>query len=221
VSNGIGSHTKPNRGANDLWLTPPALLSALGRFDIDPCACPDPRPFDTAKFHISRPDDGLAFGWRGRVWCNPPYGPETTVWLERMAKHNWGTALVFARTETDAWQRWIWPYAKAILFIKGRLHFHFPDGSRAPSNAGGPSALVAYGNYDAAALRASGIQGCVVSPLPITRSGRRCALCELPIKRHHRHHFVGSRVQHNDCTDPELKQPQPSTQESFLKEEVC
>ena len=36
------------------------------------------------------------------------------------------------------------------------------------------------------------------------RRGRICSLCELPIKQHDRWHFVGSRVQHRDCEDPQL-----------------
>jgi predicted amidophosphoribosyltransferase len=36
------------------------------------------------------------------------------------------------------------------------------------------------------------------------KTGRICSICELPINRHDRWHFVGSRVQHRDCTDPDL-----------------
>lgn len=41
--NGIGSHTLPNNGESDIWLTPPEIVGALGHFDLDPCAAPDPR----------------------------------------------------------------------------------------------------------------------------------------------------------------------------------
>ena len=62
---GIGGHERPNNGAEELWLTPPQLLSVLGPFDLDPCACPDPRPWPTAKRHIALPEDGLAAQWGG------------------------------------------------------------------------------------------------------------------------------------------------------------
>lgn len=53
-----------------------------------------------------------------------------------------------------------WPCAKAgVLFLQGRLHFHFPDGRRAPHNSGGPSCLVAYGKQNARALCESGLLG--------------------------------------------------------------
>jgi hypothetical protein len=65
---GIGSHTKPNQGDTNTWLTPVHILQALGPFDLDPCAAPSPRPWSTAKFHIELPEDGLAASWYGN-WC--------------------------------------------------------------------------------------------------------------------------------------------------------
>jgi hypothetical protein len=159
--NGIGSHTLPNNGAFDTWLTPPAILSELGTFDLDPCAAPSPRAWATAKSHIELPEDGLAIPWAGRVWLNPPYGRDIGAWLEKMAKHGNGIALTFARTETDAWG-WVWPYAAGVLFIAGRLHFCLPDGTRAKGNAGGPSALIAYSESDFQILKDSSIRGALV-----------------------------------------------------------
>jgi DNA N-6-adenine-methyltransferase (Dam) len=160
---GIGSH-HATRGANDTWLTPYQIISVLGVFDLDPCAAPSPRPWPTAKRHIELPEDGLSANWEGlRIYCNPPYGPETGTWLEKMARHRYGVALVFARTETIAWQRWVWPFAKAILFLDGRLNFRLPDGTDPRKNAGGPSALIAYSDFDASVLRSCGISGCLVT----------------------------------------------------------
>lgn len=162
---GIGSHTIPNGGRHELWLTPPQVLMGLGRFDLDPCACPAPRPWPTADRHVALPDDGLSCEWRGRVWLNPPYGDSLGAWLERMAMHGKGIALTFARTETDAWQRWVWPYARLVLFVDGRLYFYLPDGTRAAGNAGGPSALIAYSDEDATLLDNSGLNGAYVVPV--------------------------------------------------------
>lgn len=159
---GIGGHTLPNNGQYDTWLTPPEIVTALGPFDLDPCAAPWPRPWDTATVHVVPPMDGLALPWVGRVWLNPPYGDKLCAWLEKMARHGSGIALTFARTETEAWQRWVWPWAKAVLFLAGRIHFRLPDGTRAAGNAGGPSALIAYSEYDVLMLLQSGIPGAVV-----------------------------------------------------------
>lgn len=160
---GIGGHTKPNNGQDELWLSPPQIISRLGKFDLDPCACPDPRPWPTAERHIALPEDGLSADWGdARVWLNPPYGAKTAMWMEKMAQHNFGTALIFARTEVEFWHRSIWPNAKAILFIEGRLYFHLPDGTRAKGNAGGPSALISYSDLDTENIMASGIKGFLV-----------------------------------------------------------
>lgn len=137
------------------WSTPPAILAALGPFDDDPCA----------------PDEvwsGLAREWRGRVWLNPPY-TRIGAWMERMAGHGQGTALVFARTETRWFAAEVWGGATAMLFLFGRLHF-YRRGERAPGGGGAPSVLVAYGNYDAERLRTSGIPGAFVHGFHATRT---------------------------------------------------
>jgi hypothetical protein len=154
---GIGGHHAPVM-KNDEWLTPPHVLQALGRFDLDPCA-PINRPWETAAQHFTAVDDGLSKPWHGRVWFNPPYGQETGRWMERLASHGRGTALIFARTETAIFFPWVWGHAHAVLFLKGRLHFHYVDGARAKANAGGPSVLVAYGELDARVLQMADLPG--------------------------------------------------------------
>ena len=144
------------RMKNDEWLTPPEINGALGYFDLDPCS-PIVRPWPTAATHYTIEDDGLAQPWEGRVWCNPPFGREAIKWLRRMVKHGDGVALIPARTETAMFYECVWGVADAVLFIKGRPHFHYVDGRRAPFNSGAPICLVAYGAANAAALRASGL----------------------------------------------------------------
>jgi hypothetical protein len=156
----IGGHQSPKMDS-DVWLTPPDILSALGDFDLDPAACVEPRPWPTAKQHYTIHDNGLKKPWHGRVWLNPPYGGPSVVgpWMRRMAHHNHGTALIFARTETAVFFDTVWRKASALLFIEGRLFFHYPDGRRAKNNSGGPSVLIAYGDSDAALLKRSGLNG--------------------------------------------------------------
>jgi hypothetical protein len=62
---------------------------------------------------------------------------------------------VFARTETEAFFASVWPYARSVLFLRGRLTFHYPDGSlpRNGANSGGPSVLIAYGDEAHARLQ--------------------------------------------------------------------
>lgn len=82
---------------------------------------------------------------RDRIWCNPPFGSQTATWLARMAIHGNGIALTFARTETEMFQKWVWPFADAVMFLAKRPHFYRPDGTRAKGNSGGPICLIAYG----------------------------------------------------------------------------
>ena len=142
-------------------LTPPGILAALGGFDLDPCACPEPRPWPTATRHVTPPDDGLAAVWHGRVWLNPPFGPKPlfTAFMRRMAEHGRGIALPAARTETAVWFDSVWATAQGVLFLKGRPHFHRCDGTRAAANSGCPVALIAYGKEDAAILERCGLPG--------------------------------------------------------------
>jgi hypothetical protein len=140
---GIGGHQKAYRGRSDDWLTPPELVDALGPFDLDPCASAG-QPWRTAATQYE--DGGLEREWFGFVWCNPPYGPAVGKWMRRLADHGNGLGLIFARTETADFHEQVWQRADALLFFRGRLHFHHPvTGSRARHNAGGPSVLVAYG----------------------------------------------------------------------------
>lgn len=163
----MGKHQSA-RMATDTWLTPPEILRALGEFDLDPCAAPN-QPWRTAKHEIRLPNNGLTAPWNGRVWLNPPYSREAVHWLERMGDHRYGTALVFARTETAWFQQFVWECADAILFLRGRVHFYRPDGTRARANAGAPSCLAAYGPVDAAALEQSEIAGALVRAWTVSR----------------------------------------------------
>lgn len=146
----------------DIWLTPRHILDALGPFDLDPCSAPDPTLWPTAHQHYTLPTDGLSEPWHGRVWLNPPYGQHAWVWLDRLADHGRGTALIFARTETAGSVEQVWQKADALLFLHGRLHFHRPDGTRAEANSGAPSVLIAYGDEDVERLRFSGLDGSLV-----------------------------------------------------------
>lgn len=150
------SHERVATGKEE-WLTPPDVLAALAPFDLDPCAPLSP-PWKIAETEYTIADNGLTKPWSGFVWCNPPYGNKTGDWLARMADHNNGIALVFARTETRMFFDHVWPVATAVFFIKGRLNFYHANGSRGDA-AGAPSVLIAYGEDGAKRLMGCGIEG--------------------------------------------------------------
>lgn len=146
-----------NVAGKDEWLTPPELLKKLGKFDLDPCS-PVNAPWETAKKHYTELDNGLLQPWKGRVFCNPPYGKKAKDWLIKCAEHNNCIALTFARTETKMFFESVWQKATAVLFIKGRLKFHHVTGEQAEC-AGSPSVLIAYGLKNALFLQKSKIEG--------------------------------------------------------------
>ncbi len=142
---------------DDDWLTPPGLVKLLGQFDTDPCS-PHHRPWDTAKVHFNQLQDGLRQEWRGRVWLNPPYS-KIAPWVEKMARHNSGMALVNAKTETRWFQSGIWNAANAVFFFQGRIRFFRPDGQPGPDDNRSPSCLAAYSATDAGILYRAGLAG--------------------------------------------------------------
>jgi hypothetical protein len=154
---GIGSHQSARMDSEE-WLTPPHILNQILPFDLDPCAAVN-QPWETAYHHLTKEDDGLYHQWKGHVFCNPPYGQKTAAWLERMVQHNNGIALIFARTETAMFHKWVWQQAEGILFLAGRLTFYRPDGTPAQHNAGGPSCLIAYGSLALEKLKRCTIKG--------------------------------------------------------------
>lgn len=159
------------RGTSDVWLTPQAVIVALGgwtSFDLDPCT-PEVQPWPTALDRYTERDDGLAQPWFGRVFLNPPYSrPLYTGFMDRMAAHDRGVSLIFARTETREFFRCVWERAAGLLFLRSRLSFHLPDGSLGVGNSGAPSVLCAYGHDEAERLAFSGLDGQFV-PLALPR----------------------------------------------------
>jgi phage N-6-adenine-methyltransferase len=106
------------------WYTPPELFDTLNTtFDLDVAAPKGGVPWIPAKNYYCEEIDGLKQDWYGFVWCNPPYGKDTGLWLDKFIQHKNGIALVFARTDT----KWFHNYAiksDAICFIKGRIAFY-------------------------------------------------------------------------------------------------
>lgn len=102
---------------------------------------------ETAKCdkYFTPEDDGLKQDWKGICWLNPPYGREQIKWInkayeETLRECKQVMCLIPARPDTKVWHEVIFPYAKAICFIKGRLKF---GGSK--DSAPFPSALVVFG----------------------------------------------------------------------------
>lgn len=155
----LGSHQQ-SIGKSQVHITPKWIIDALGPFDLDPCAA-FPRPWDCAR--DSWTINGLILPWYGFVWLNPPFDRyQVAEWIERLAQHGNGIALLHARTETD-WFRPCWDHATSMLFLDRRIAFYTPQGVEQPANSGAPPVLVAFGNLAHDRLERSGISGIMVT----------------------------------------------------------
>jgi hypothetical protein len=163
-----------SKTATNDWLSPPELVhaAALGDpFDLDPATLNWllPMPWRTAKRmirwggrlgenpHVSEhvdPDDlvgdGLAMAWHGNVWLNPPWD-DPLPWAEKMAAHGNGMMLTSAKSTDTRWAQVILANATAVLFFRGRLLYHYPDGTKS-TGAWTPSMLAAFGQRNVPAL---------------------------------------------------------------------
>lgn len=143
------------------WYTPPEIFEALGlTFDLDPCSPGPGKSYVPTLKHYTIHDNGLLSPWnQDLVWVNPPYGPYTRVWMEKLANHGNGIALVFARTDV-AWFQKHGVKADVICFINSRVRFFQGDITKRGGSPGAGSMLLAYGKKAADALAQSGLGPC-------------------------------------------------------------
>ncbi len=144
--------------STDEWYTPKEIIDALGEFDLDPCAPVAPL-YKTASVMYNKNDDGLKQEWKGRVWLNPPYSrPLIECFVKRMAEHGNGIALLFNRCDSKMFQDVIFEKATAMKFLRNRIRFFRPDGTRGDSPGCG-SIFIAFGEDNAEILRTCDIAG--------------------------------------------------------------
>ncbi|WP_244437297.1 phage N-6-adenine-methyltransferase [Bacteroides reticulotermitis] len=97
--------------------------------------------------------------WHGRVWLNPPYSnPLVQQFLIKMAGHNNGIALVFAKVEAKWFHDIVLRHAAAIKFLYDRVRFFRPDGTQGLQPRNG-SMLIAYGMENARILSGNTLKG--------------------------------------------------------------
>jgi phage N-6-adenine-methyltransferase len=135
------------------WCTPPEIVSVVrqafgGQIDLDPCS--NARSVVGARKNYTIRDDGLARKWRGNAYVNPPYGRGLNAWVRKAVHESHGDwpanviMLIPAAVGTVRWQTLVFPEAKAICFIDGRVKF-IGAAASAPMDC----ALVNFGNSEA------------------------------------------------------------------------
>lgn len=127
----------------DDWETPSDLFELLDRefhFTLD--AASDDQNWKVSN-HLTKDDNAILNEWRGRVFCNPPYGRNLRAWISkaygevRSGRAELVVLLLPSRTDTA----WFHDFCLQgeIRFIRGRIQFG-DSGDNAPF----PSMIVVF-----------------------------------------------------------------------------
>lgn len=106
---------------DDNYATPPNLYEELNKrfnFDFDPC------PYNEGEIKVN----GLDIDWGKSNFVNPPYSRKLKELfvkkaIEEMKKGNKSVFLIPVSTSTELFHKYIYPNAKEIEFLKGRIKF--------------------------------------------------------------------------------------------------
>lgn len=140
-----------NREPDNELYTPQCVLDWLPfRPDLDPAWSWQSNVLP--KYYFDKETDGLKSSWNipdvKHVWINPPY-EDIQVWIRKCANEATEGRVVIALIQSKpgerAWMDSIWPRARSVGFLKGRLKHDRPF--CLPSQAGTfGSALVLWGS---------------------------------------------------------------------------
>jgi len=122
----------------DGWCTPSWLTGLLPLVDLDPCS--NARSTVRARRHVVLPEDGLAIGWTGLVFVNPPYS-DVMPWVEKACTTNAGCGFLVNVDSSTSWWRRLQERCPIGLFFHRRIQFVPPPGVLASTNSK-PQALL-------------------------------------------------------------------------------
>lgn len=127
----MANRTQQNPVASsDEWYTPRWVIDELGPFDLDPCAPMQP-PYEIAPLSFNKEQDGLSQTWPDTavVFMNPPYSrPLLRPFVEKLAKHGNGIALLKNQVDNLLFQEVIFTKAASMLFMRHRIKFITSEG---------------------------------------------------------------------------------------------
>ena len=157
------THQKKGIVSPDEYYTPKEIIEALGRFDLDPATPVNPR-WRTADVMYTKEDDGLSKEWFGRVFLNPPYSrPLIEQFMQKMAAHGNGIALVVPKLGTKMFRDVVFPSCTAMYILSERIKFYDVNWVQQKSPIC-QSMLIAFGEENKEAIRRSGLKGTMLIP---------------------------------------------------------
>lgn len=130
------NHRSVNSGENE-WYTPlefiEAAVAVMGQIDLDPASTPTANEVVGASTFFTAEEDGLAEGWLGSVWMNPPYArPLVDAFCEKLAEEyvagNVTEACVLVNNATEtSWFQVLTDVMAAVFFPAKRVRFWYPE----------------------------------------------------------------------------------------------
>ena len=102
------------------------------------------------------PKGSILFGQRGQICLAFP--PLIEQFVRKLAEHGNGIALLFNRCDSKMFQDVIFEKATGMKFLRHRIRFYRPDGTRGDSPGCG-SILIAFGVENAEVLKNCSIEG--------------------------------------------------------------
>lgn len=142
-------HVSFNTGNNE-WYTPADIIDAarkvLGTIDLDPASSLLANETVKAEKIYTVEDDGLAQEWFGNIWLNPPYASGLIErFVDKLLSSNFQQAIALVNNATDTeWFSRLANSASVVVFPKGRIKFHKPDGTTGAPLQG--QAILYFGN---------------------------------------------------------------------------
>ena len=118
------------------WYTPPEFIEmarlVLGVIDLDVASNDIAQKWVKAVRYYTKADDGLKLPWLGRVWCNPPYGQWTRLFMQRAltlyALGDFSECIFLVNRTGAAWYMDMIEQFHAICQVRRRISFWGPDG---------------------------------------------------------------------------------------------
>ncbi|MCA9496827.1 MAG: adenine methyltransferase [Nanoarchaeota archaeon] len=138
---------------NMLWCTPRDFFKKLDsefNFTLDPSCTKESA---LCEKYFTPEEDGLKQSWENeRVFCNPPYGRDLKLWVEKAYNERNNAELIVllipSRTDTAYFHDFIWNTEAEIRFLRGRLKFiDISEPTKKLNSAPFPSMLVIYRRF--------------------------------------------------------------------------
>lgn len=128
-------HVSFNSGNNE-WYTPADIIEdarkVIGTITLDPASSEIANRTVKATKFFTAEDDGLIQDWNGEnIWLNPPYSSGLIEkFVDKLLSTDYTQAIVLVNNATDTeWFSRLAEKAEAVVFPKGRVKFHKPDGT--------------------------------------------------------------------------------------------